>query len=52
MNLHFYDTSLLYKTSKMGTYTRWNGSVFHLRTFIMEFEENETGWGLHIWLFE
>ena len=52
MNLlsHNFDT---YKSSLMGSYSRWNGSVFHLRTFILEFSDND--WitlSLHVWLFE
>ncbi len=41
-----------YKSSRMGTYSRWNEGSFHLRTFIMEFSDKESVFTLHEWLLE
>ena len=42
-----------YKSSLMGSYARWNGGVFHLRTFVLEFsDEDLITFSLHVWLFE
>jgi hypothetical protein len=41
-----------YKPNRMGIYSRWNGGSFHLRTFIMEFNDEESVFTLHEWLFD
>ena len=52
MNL-LYPSFDTYKESIMGSYSRWNGSVFHLRTFVLEFSgEDLITFSLHVWLFE
>jgi hypothetical protein len=51
MNLLSPNYSVL-KESRMGTYSRWNGGSFHLRTFILEFSDKESVFTLHEWLLE